>query len=355
MAVQYVELQPCSETGAGELKSMRSTHLRAAALAILVLVSGTAPAAKPELRCRADGTFKIVMFSDTQDDETLDPRTTALMEKVLDAEKPDFVVVGGDCISGGECGTVDEVKQAITQVARPIETREISWAIVFGNHDQEHFARTHLGKDEVIAYYASFPHNMNVRGDLKIHGVGNDVLLVGDKVGRDPIFCVWLLDSGEYAPKNVGGYEWIHADQVAWYHRTSKEIQRRYGHRVPGVMFFHIPLQEFARMHARGVARGDRNEPEAASKIRSSIFPAIVERGDVKGIFCGHDHVNNYVGEWHGVMLGYDAAAGYNSYNLPDSDPSSARTHGGRVFLVSESDPWHFRTWMRFVNGSTGP
>jgi hypothetical protein len=325
---------------------------------LLILAATTARpawAGKPELKCRADGTFKIVMFSDIQDDETLDPRATALMEKILDTEKPDFVVIGGDCIAGGACDTVDQVKQALSQVAYPMEKRKIPWAIVFGNHDQEHFAKTHLGKDEIIEEYASYPCNLNVRGDTKIHGAGNDDLLVKNHAGSKPVFCAWLIDSGSYGPKGVSVYDWIHADQVNWYYRTSKALESKYGRKIPGLMFFHIPVQEFTQMWKSGKAKGDRYEHEGSSKIHSAIFAAVLERGDVKGIFCGHEHINNYVGEWKGIKLGYDAAIGYSEYNLPDSDPNHVRTRGGRVFLIKESDPWHFETWMRFLDGARGP
>lgn len=327
-------------------------------LLILTLFSALAQstfAAKPVLKCRTDGTFKIVMFSDVQDDESLDPRATAVMENVLDTERPDFVVIGGDCISGGDCNSVEQVKQAISQVAYPMEKRAIPWAIVFGNHDQEHFPKTKLGKDEVIKIYANYPHNLNVRGDTKIHGAGNDDLLIKDSTGTKPIFCAWLIDSNEYAPKSVGGYDWIHADQVAWYYQTSKGLQNKYGHKIPGLMFFHIPLQEFQQMVKAGAYQGDSFDVIGASKIHSSLFAAVRERGDVKGIFCGHDHINNYVGEWQGVKLGYDSAVGYYSYNLPDSDPRSKRTRGGRVFLIRQNDPWNWQTHMRFMDGTTGP
>src|SRR6478609_7796952 len=54
-----------------------------------------------KLNFNPDGKFKIVQFNDTQDDERIDRRTIELMEKVLDTEKPDFVVLNGDNIASG--------------------------------------------------------------------------------------------------------------------------------------------------------------------------------------------------------------------------------------------------------------
>ena len=48
--------------------------------------------ANPSLRFGPDGTFTIVHFTDTQDDQDIDPRTVRLMEAVLDAQEPDLVI-----------------------------------------------------------------------------------------------------------------------------------------------------------------------------------------------------------------------------------------------------------------------
>ncbi|HXF63948.1 MAG TPA: metallophosphoesterase, partial [Caldilineaceae bacterium] len=54
------------------------------------------------LRFREDGTFTIVQFTDThfKNGEPPDDETTALIERVLDAEQPDLVVFTGDLIDG---------------------------------------------------------------------------------------------------------------------------------------------------------------------------------------------------------------------------------------------------------------
>ncbi|HEY3266539.1 MAG TPA: metallophosphoesterase family protein [Armatimonadota bacterium] len=311
-----------------------------------------ANAAKPALKFHSDGAFKVMMYSDVQDGPKMDPRATALMERLLDAEKPDVVIIGGDCIAGDTCKTVAEVKEAISHVAYPVEQRSIPWAIVFGNHDQEHFPNTKLGKDEVLKIYMSYPHNINVRGPKDIHGVGNALLPIQGASGK-PAFGLWLLDSGDYASGPAEGYDWIHTDQVWWYQQTSKALESKGGSKVPGLMFFHIPLREFGEMTATGKFKGDRAEPECPARVNSGLLAAIVERGDVKGVFCGHDHTNNYIGEWMGVKLGYDGSIGYYSYNRKDDDPLIARGRGARLFALKESDPWNWQTWMRFTDGKT--
>jgi hypothetical protein len=332
-----------------------STYLVLLFVVTLVLPLHASRAVDSRLKCKPDGTFKVVMFADTQDDEEMDPRTTALMEKVLDEEKPDMVVIGGDCISGGGCETVDQVKQAISHIAYPMEKRKIPWAIVFGNHDQEHFPKTKLAKDQVMNIYESYPWNVNKGWQKGIYGVGNKDVLVRDTAGKSTVFALWLLDSNEYAPKAIGGYDWIHSDQITWYIKTSKELEKKNGKKIPGIMFFHIPLCEYSEMVTQLKIADERNEPECPSKINSGLFAAILDRQDIKGVFVGHDHVNSYVADWMGVKLGYCSGAGYGTYNMPDDNPRGKRTRGGRVFLIKQSDPWNYETWMRYLDGDTFP
>lgn len=330
-------------------------HPALAVLSVMALVVPCAAGlARPaDLRCHSDGSFKVMVYSDVQDGPAMDPRATALVEKLLDTEKPDLVVIAGDVIAGDTCKTPDDVRRAIACVAAPLEARRVPWAIVFGNHDQEHFPATKLDKQAVLGIYSSFPHNLNVPGAKGIFGAGNDVLLIRDNQGRKPVFAVWLVDSNEYAKNGVEGYDWIRTDQVAWYVKTSKALEARHKGKIPGIMCFHIPLREYSEMAATGKFKGDRNEPECPAPVNSGMLAAIVERGDVKCTVVGHDHTNNYIGEWLGVQLAYDGSIGYYSYNRKEDDPKLARGRGARLFEIRSADPWRFKTWMRFSDLTT--
>jgi hypothetical protein len=313
---------------------------------------------RPALRCGSNGEFKVLMISDQHYRPEQDRYGIELTENLIRVEKPDIVIAAGDCVGGVLCETVADLEKSISYVAAAMETMKVPWAITFGNHDQEHFPKTHLDKEQVLKLYERYPHNLNAGWVRGLHGGGNKNILIWNAAATAPIFNLWLIDSGDYCgdyPENRGDrYDWIHDDQVHWYCETSRALEAQYGRKIPGLMFFHIPIREFQEMILNKKVIGERHEPEGASAIHSGLFAAVLERGDVKGIFCGHDHVNNYVGLWKGVYLGYDATVGFRSYpHTPPDDVSNGRARGGRVFLISESDPGHFRTWMRFKDGST--
>lgn len=311
-----------------------------------------------KLQFNSNGKFKIVQFNDTQDDERIDRRTIELMEKVLDSEKPDFVILNGDNITGG-CDTPLEVRQAINNVAQPMEQRNIKWAMTYGNHDEDSMPKSGLNEEDMLKIYMSFKNNMNIVVAKGITGTGNMHLLINNSRGNTPSFNLWLLDSGRYAPKtiaeqNFDGYptwDWIRFDQVNWYYETSKKLETIYNRKIPSLMFIHIPLWEHRYMwfaskenmteaqHELAVKKhnivGERNESECPGPINSGMFSAILHRGDVKGVFCGHDHVNTYSGNYYGVQLGYAGNTGFGTYGLSGADRN--RLRGARVFNLDEN------------------
>ncbi|UVI32933.1 metallophosphoesterase family protein [Paenibacillus spongiae] len=325
-----------------------------------------------KLHFDSDGKFKIVQFNDTQDDEDIDPRTVQLMERVLDAEKPGFVVMNGDNITGGT-DTPDEVRKAINNIAMPMEERGIPWAITFGNHDEDSLANSGMNEEAMLGIYRAYKYNRNDAGAKGITGTGNMNLLIGGgRGGKDPVFNMWLLDSGRYAPKEIAGqnfqgypsWDWLRMNQVNWYYETSVALEKKFGRKVPSLMFIHIPLWEYRFMwfasvdgrteadHARAVIKhgiiGERNEDECPGPINSGMFSAILDRGDVKGVFCGHDHVNTYSGNYYGVMLGYCGNTGFGTYGLSGAERN--RLRGARVYnLQANGGDVNVETHMVFA------
>ncbi|MBX7442238.1 MULTISPECIES: metallophosphoesterase family protein [unclassified Arthrobacter] len=347
--------------------SRRTALATAGALGALgaVVAAGTgataapgAKAPKPVLAFRPDGKFKVVQFNDTQDDEQTDRRTIELMNGTLDAEKPDFVVINGDVINGG-CDTELEVKQALNHVVQPMESRKIPWAVTFGNHDEDSVARTGMTEAKMLQFLQSYEFNLNADSSAGVTGTSNSLLLVQSSKSKDPAFGLWLIDTGRYAPDTINGqdfagyphWDWVRMDQVTWYRNLSIATEQKYGRKVPSLMWGHIALHEHRNMwfasldsrtdadHQRAVAKhgivGERNEDECPGPFNSGLFNAFLERGDVRGYFVGHDHVNTYAGNYYGVELGYGPGTGFGAYGLPGADRN--RLRGARVFELDEN------------------
>jgi hypothetical protein len=283
------------------------------------------------LHFREDGSFTIVQFTDThwQNGELPDLRTAQLMADVLDAERPDLVVLTGDVIFGSGC---KDPLQSWTGAVMPIIERNLPWAAVFGNHDGEGSAT----REQLMTHQQTLPGCLSVPGPTNISGIGNYILPIANrpqtpKTGTDPVFDkrlpgigLYLLDSHAYVNRARKEYAWIEQDQIDWFAKTSAELA------VPSLVFFHIPLPEYNDVWNAGGCEGSKYESVCCPKTNSGFFSALKASGNVLGTFCGHDHVNDFCGELGGVRLCYGRATGFNTYG------GRGFQHGARAIVLRE-------------------
>ncbi|KZL90380.1 metallophosphoesterase family protein [Clostridium magnum] len=299
------------------------------------------PLPKYPLKFDTSRNFKIVQFADIQDGPNTDPRTLELMNRILDKEKPNLVVLTGDNIDG-KCKTAEDVKKAITNISKPMESRNIPWAVVFGNHDDEHFM---MSKEQMMNFYMTFNYNVSQIGFKTENRVGNYNLLIHGSSSQAPKFNVYFIDSGKYSI--LGVYDYITKPQICWYKTIANNLKKQYKKTIPAIMFFHIPLQEFYTAYKTGYIDGLRLESESTSSINTGLFDAIVNTGDVKGIFVGHDHSNTYTAALNNITLGYAGNVGYATYGNPKLQK------GARIFEINEANPSTINTRMIF-SGDVG-
>jgi len=301
--------------------------------------------------------FRIVQLTDTHFTRPCprDRRTRALIEQVLDAERPDLVVLTGDVVSGAES---PDPAAAWREAVAPIVARGLRWAAVFGNHDDE----GSLDRAALLAVQRACGGCLTAPGPKGIGGVGNYVLPVfgggsdaggtrgsvgarrsrtHGRTGPTPAALLYFLDSGSYTPTGAGQYAWLTHEQVSWYRRTSASWARRAGATLPALALFHIPLPEYETAWREGYdKRGSRHEVVCAPAINSGMFAAFHERGDVVGTFCGHDHANDFEATLHGIRLCCGRATGYGGYG------QRSFPRGARIIELREGERT-FRTWVR--------
>jgi hypothetical protein len=182
-----------------------------------------------------------------------------------------------------------------------------------------------------------------------VPGIGNYVLRVAGSRGRSrTVAHLYFLDSHAYAPEGAGIYAWITHDQVAWYRRTSARRNAGRAEPLPALAFFHIPLPEYTTAWELGRRRGSRHEQVCGPAVNSGLFAALNERGDVLGVFVGHDHVNDFEAELLGIRLCYGRATGYNGYGR------RGFPRGARVIELVEEER-RFDTWLRLDVAGGGP
>ncbi|GAB9471476.1 Calcineurin-like phosphoesterase [Globisporangium polare] len=299
------------------------------------------------------------------------PCTEALMstfiDELLDVEQPDLVVFSGDAIQS--LGSSYQ-QLAIDAFTKSVEARGIPHAEVLGNHDDDNG----FSREDVLAAMMSKHYSYTQRGSQTIEGVGNYQLSVQAPVdgpwGRagDNVFHMYFLDSGGNLnktryPDAISRYDWIHESQVQYYRELSdatKAAQVSGSASVsgisrepplPAVMFFHIPLQEFAEASLKFRWRtGEMNEKVEPSLVHSTLFPALVRQNEVKAVFAGHDHTNAYCFHKNGLQL---CCAGGAGLGLAYGSDDFARRARVIEWSVSGNNERTIKSWKRLFGRLT--
>jgi hypothetical protein len=201
----------------------------------------------------------------------------------------------------------------------------IPWAVVFGNHDAEGFSGDKL---HLANLYERADHCLFSQGPSTIAGVGNYMLNVEEN--GQVVYSIFLLDSGEY-DRERGGYAYIQQSQIDWYEWCVRGMAESVhgalspadGKVVPSICFFHIPLPEYQIAYDQYLAKtvqgsGDNRETVCCPKFNSGMFQRAKNLGSTKGFFVGHDHVNNSILTYEGILLTYGLKTGATSYSDAD-------------------------------------
>ena len=283
------------------------------------------------LRFKND-TFKIMQIADTQEGKKVSPDTMDLITAALDREEPDLVVFSGDQIWGKSSfkGNRETVTRVLGELTKPVRDRKIPFTVCFGNHDRQ----VGLDNGEQFEIYKGFDYFVGETTE-GIDGVANHTIEIWD--GEELKFLLYLIDS--HSSLSVG-YDCVHENQIEWYRKVRDSYEKEYGRLIPSVVIQHIPLCEIfellteVKKGTKGSVRGFRThanrfyilnrdkvngtgfmkESPADPQENSGEFAAFKEKGEVLGVYFGHDHNNSFNGKVDDIDLGYTQGAGFHVY-----------------------------------------
>ncbi len=306
---------------------------------LTVFLSLNAFSAKPVLKFK-NHKFRIIQFTDLHwvnggQYEKNDDSTFVLIRKAIEVEKPDLIVFTGDIIvSSGAREGWEKLSHLMMELKTP-------FAVAFGNHDTE----ADISKTEALKILEKNAYNVTYNADESISGIGNCSLPVLSEKGKKEKWILYLFDSQAYSQvKAVGGYDWIKPNQIEWYRNQSAFHAKKAGKVLPSLAFFHIPLPEFETIRNQKETLGNHSEGVCPPLLNSGLLAAFIERKDVLGVFCGHDHNNDYIGIMDGICLGYGRKTGYVSAY------KEILERGGRVIDLYEDDA-KFDTYIWALSG----
>ena len=226
-----------------------------------------------------------------------DINTFRRINRLVEMYNPDLIALTGDVLSGREMTAI---------VIRHFDELERPWLYVYGNHDAE----GNFDHDEI--------YNAISNSKWGVLGFHKDT----SPAGRKYDYCVDIKLAGENIPKwqiyglDTGPHEGVKAiqpGQIQWYKDKSQESKGDYGTMVRAISIFHIPFIQYQYLwNDTSISKqGESLEKVWYEEDDGSTYEAFVEVGNIEATFCGHDHYNNYWGEYTGgIILAYGYISG---------------------------------------------
>lgn len=342
---------------------MKRVLLVAIALMIVLSIGVSVIAEDEESRkliCDKNGDFVILVVSDPQcDNESQWEQARQELETLVLRAQPNFVLINGDMNSHNIIPY--EMWQKFVS---PLTQRNIYWSTTNGNHDTFKYGyyRMYESYDTCLNSTVSvLDENYEATRPM------NYCLPIYSNDSKKIVFAVYGMDSGT---SGDGGYEGLTQKQINWYRQQSKKLkQQNGGSEVTSLLCMHIPLPQTLEMYYSGdyTVYGEANEIkynkngyvcESGKRISeinvhtsnpaldNKMFDAILESGDIKAVFFGHNHRNNFIGSYKGVLLGFVGKLSTGCY-------SDTVCRGGRVLRFNQSNPENFIVeWLGCIEGS---
>ncbi|KAH8083286.1 Metallo-dependent phosphatase-like protein [Cristinia sonorae] len=333
---------------------------------------------KPRVTFRPDGTFKITVFSDLHYGENAwddwgplqDVHSTALMNKVLPSEKPDYVVLNGDLITG-ENGFKENATVYVDQIIAPLNKLRIPFSSTHGNHDnQANISHIEEIKREQrlapLSYTRAAP-----KGIGGPSGPGTYWVPVY-KTARafSPSLILWFFDSqgGFSEGANEPLPDWVDETVAGWIREQTAMMDAAWGpaedHRG-SLAFVHIPPHAIQSVsyNLDNITNPGLNDDflgegstqassDSANDSKDQPFWDALNKHvkNLHAVISGHDHGNEWCARepTKDVIFCFDKHSGYGGYS------SDTWGHGVRNILFKSTKPHDsVETWIRLEEGET--
>lgn len=354
-------------------------------MAMVLIVVSAVPALALDgsgemLRFDSNGDLTILHLTDWHTSFPMPSVQRQFVIEALAETSPDLVVLGGDMSEASR----EDQPEAVKEICDLMIEADVPFVITFGNHDYLH----DLSIDEMFALYKEYggAYCLSEDEDPSLFGCGTCSVPVYSHDGSRVAYNIYCFDSGcEYnrkfdAPSAgltrsdrfssdaesviTANYDSVHPDQIEWYREKAEESKdANSGKYVPAVVFQHIIVQEIYDMiwpaakesDSRGLMRFEKKTYKMTAVPNLSCIKDgyILERpcpgyynygqmdamkanGDVKAVFCGHDHSNSFTVDIDGIDV----------VNTPSVKPHSffkKLNWGGRVITLHEDGSYDSR------------
>lgn len=281
--------------------------------------------------------FKILQLTDLHLTNELDvaygnsypEETFEFVREVVEKSNPDLIVLTGDIFYHTNAKASD-FRELMDSLKKP-------FTFVWGNHD----ATTIIDKNNISNELLKSEYCLwkNQYENTSLKRTGDHVIQLKTKDTDKLLYCFYMLDSGTHNGKE---YESVYEDQLNQYKNVMDELNKIYIKQdnnkyelIPNLVFQHIPVEEYKTLYSEDkVILGRKIETPCHGAENTGQYE-FMKKYNMKGMFVGHDHMNNYAFKTDdGIILAYGGQAGHsNTYD--EYYPDVKRLWNGLEIIIN--------------------
>ena len=249
------------------------------------------------------------------------------IRSLVTQSRPDLIIITGDIVYG----SFDDSGETLKYICRLMDSFEIPWAPVFGNHDNESL----IGVDWQCRQLEESRYCLFKRGGVS----GNGNYTVGIALGNKLLRVIHMLDSNGCRGGNDPSLikeRGLYPDQLELIKNNTRRIKAAQQRAVPAFVAFHIPVDIFKEAEtAKGYRTGDDARfmlgvdtvakdrdfgfcLESYGVIRTEQgFCDFLKAQNVDGVFVGHVHNNCTSISYKDIVWTFGFKTGQYDYHIP--------------------------------------
>ena len=269
-----------------------------------------------------DGDYKVLQLTDVHlsAGDVYTERNIKAMNAVysiIEQVRPDIIEMTGDYVFAMPYTDNSQDYETFKMCMKFMDQIGIPWIWTFGNHDHDFFDR--YTQEQVHSMLEMSDTLIKYDIDYNVDGYSNGEFRLynsDDTLNRILI----SVDSHDYLTD--GNYDYIHDNQVSWYTDVINNDKKLFGEDVQSFVYTHIPLMEYNDAwyaYQGGDTRaeyisGTKREDVCCSSVRGRMGTAMSQLNSTQAVFCGHDHLNDYIIKYCGVIYAYSKSIDYSAY-----------------------------------------
>lgn len=266
------------------------------------------------------------------------------IKSLITQTKPDLIIITGDIVYG----SFDDSGSTLKYICNLMDSFEIPWAPVFGNHDNE----SEMGVGWQCEQFEKSPYCLFKRGNVS----GNGNYTVGIAAGEKLLRVIHMTDSNGCSAgtdTSIINEAGIYPDQLEQIKNKTALIKKMQGNAIPAFLAFHIPTKEFKEAEfAKGYKKDEADRyilgVDASPKDNDFGFSLegyrTIDAGDdfleflksvnADGIFAGHVHNNCFCISYKDILWTFGLKTGLYDYHIPYQTGGTLITLEGSHFNV---------------------